>query len=225
MGALTFAQYRGRLKSRFGENDSWDSSTDYYGIWVNSAYRYLATLEKLAETKRHVLIPDLETSASATTSDGVAYVSEPSDTLIVREVYDATNNKRLDWLSWQEYVGKTDKATAANENKPTYWHRRSGYIYLYPTPDAAYTLTVYYKKVVADLTGTAVTALGSEWDDVILELAHYYGRMHSNEYDRADVSWKAAKGKIVELVDAYASEEKARRERVQPDPQMNWKTY
>jgi hypothetical protein len=224
MGALTYTLFKSRLRSRFGENDEWDS---YYGIWVNSAYRYLATLEKISETKRNVFIPDLETSTALNTSDGVAYIAEPTDALIVREVYDSTNNKRLDWISWQDYVGKTDKATAANENKPSYWNRRSGNIYLYPTPDAVYSMTVYYKKVVADLVAAdSVTVLGSEWDDIILELANYYGRMWSNEYDRAETCMKAAKSKMVELVDAYTSEEKARRDRITPDAQMVWRpTY
>ncbi len=226
MGALTFTNFRAYVRSRFGENDSFSSPTDYYGVWVNQAYRYVSTLEKISETKRHVFIPDLETSTSSNTSDGVAYIADPADVITVREVYDATNNKRLDWISWPEYVGKTDKATAANENKPTFWHWRGGNIYLYPTPDASYSMTVYYKKLPAELTGTAATVLGQEWDDIIVELACYYGRMWTNEYDRAEVSMKAAKAKMIELVDTYNSQERARRDRVQPDPQVSWRpTY
>lgn len=219
MGALTLTQMAARLKSRFGENDAFSSPTDYYSVWVNSGYRYLATLEKVQETKRHVFIPDLETSASATTVDGTAYVTDPADALIVREVFDETNDKRLDWISWQEYVGKTDRGDTSKEGKPTYWNWRSGSIYLYPTPDAAYTLTVYYKKRVADLTAGEYSSLGAEWDDIIIELGHYFGRMHTNEYERAEVSMKAAKTKLIELVDAYGSQERARRERVRPDEQ------
>jgi hypothetical protein len=225
MGALTLTQYSNRLRSRLGENDSFSSPTDYYAVWINSGYRYLATLEKIAETKRHVAIPDLETSASAATVDGQAYVTDPTDALIVREVFDETNDKRLDWISWQEYIGKTDRGDTSKEGKPTYWNWRSGNIYLYPTPGAVNTLTVYYKKRVADMTAGDYSGLGAEWDDVIIELGHYYARMHTNEYDRADVSEKAAKKKIIELVDAYGSQERARRERVQPDPQISLRTY
>jgi hypothetical protein len=67
---------------------------------------------------------------------------------------------------------------------------------------------------------TDVTAIGAEWDDVILEMAHYIGRIWSNEYDKAKVSRDLAKEMIAELITVYDDEEKDRRERVQPDPQQ-----
>ena len=222
MGAYTFTQFQTYLKLRFGDNDAWDS---YFPVWINSAYRQLCTTNTVWELRRNLYIPELETSATADTVDGTAYISSPADTLIVREIYDTDNNLRLNWMPWSEYIGRTDRTTAANEGKPTKWHRQGGYIFLYPTPDDAYTMTIYYKKRVADLTGTDVTAIGAEWDDIILEIAHYYGRMWNNEYDKAKISKEAAKEKIAELMTGYWSEERARRESIRPNENMTGPTY
>jgi hypothetical protein len=201
------------LTGRFGNNDHWVND---YSKWVNQAYRYLCTLDTVPELKKKIWIPELETDTTAATVAGQEYVTSPTGMLVPREIFDSTNSQRLDWFSWQDFIGRTDRATSAARSKPTKWHWRGGKIYLNPTPDAVYTLTVYYKKNVTELTGTDVTIIGAEWDDVILELAHYFGRMYSNEYDRAEKSMNAAVRMIAGVMDTYKSVEKARREVLAP---------
>jgi hypothetical protein len=218
MGLYTYAQFKDRLKLRLGNNDAWD---DYYGVWINSAYRELCTKQTVWELKRTLYIPQLETSTTAATVDGTGYVSVPSDCLAIREVYDSTNELRLTWMSWPYYISKTNKSVEADRDEPLLWHRKGGYIFLYPTPEDAYTLTIYYKKLVDDLTDNAeVTDIGAEWDDIILEMAHFHARMWNNEYDKAKISKEYAKEKVAELMMVYGTEEKARTEMLRPDPNM-----
>jgi len=224
MGAKSFTNFKAHLKLRMGNNDAWDP---YYGEWVNSAYRYLTSLDRVAKAGRSAYFPQLETSEDKTTTAGYPYVAVPSDALTVRECFDATNKTHLEWMSWGDYVSQTNRDETTSRGKPAKWHRRGAYIYLYPTPDGEHTIRAYYRKLVADLSGgTDVTAIGAEWDDIILELAHYFARLWNNEYDKAKVSHDDAFNRIAQLMTVYDDEEKARREVMRPDEQGTWQpTY
>lgn len=218
--AYTYANFKTYLKLRFGNNDALDESTDYYKVWINAAYRMLSERDAIAG-KRKIYFPTLETSTDLTTSDGVAYVSVPSDCLAIREIFDETSNVRLDWISYPDYLYKADRDTAASEDAPTYWTRRGTYVYLYPTPDTTYTLRTYYRKRPTALSATTDTSsLGEEWDDVILELATFIGRNWMGEPEKAEYARKLADEMIVNIVGLYDSEEKARREKTRPETWM-----
>lgn len=178
MGALGFDDLKEILKLRAGNradlSAAGDSSLNYYGIWVNSAYRQLCTQDKILGLAKRLYFPQLFTSTTKTTTDGTAYVTEPDDCLYITDVYDTTNNRNLDWIPFKEYLEYTDRTNTASEGDPTEWTRSEGRVYLHSTPGTTGdTLTIYYKKLVADLSGTQTTAIGAEWDDVILELAAY----------------------------------------------------
>lgn len=212
MGNLGFDSFREQIRLRNGNNATYDSagagSTDYYGVWINKAYRQLCAQDKILGVTMRVKFPQLFTSSTATTVDGTAYISTPTGCLYVTEVYDSTNNRKLDQIRWKSYVEYTDRATAASEGKPTEWVRRGDYIYVHPTPDAAYSLAVYYKKLPDDLSGTNTTVIGAEWDDPIVELAAYTMFTWLGEFEKA----KYAKAEFVEqaagLMTLYQQEEK-----------------
>lgn len=190
MGALGFDVLKELVQFRLGNRAdltaAGTSSLNYYGIWVNSSYRQLCTQDKILGLNKKLLFPKLHTSTTNTTTDGTAYVTEPSDVLYITEVYDTTNNRKLDNISWKKYIGYTDRTTTTSEGEPTEWAHSYGRIYLHPTPDTTgETLTVYYKKLVADLSGTDTTDIGAEWDDVIVELATYKAFVWTGEYDKA----------------------------------------
>jgi hypothetical protein len=220
MGLATFAEMSAALKFRNGGNDAFDS---YYGGWINRGYMQLVTGDRIWGIKRSLYFPELETDADKTTTASVAYVAKPTDCLNVIEIYDTTNNTLLNWMSWSDYVSRTDRTV--NTGKPILWTRRGDSIYVYPTPDATYTLKVYYRKIPAVLTGAAVTAIGQEWDDIILDMADYNARMWAGEYDKAKIMKEAALERIATLVTVYDDEQRARRERISPDIQMVWGTY
>ena len=215
MGSYTFTSFKTYLKLRCGGNDAFDN---YYGVFVNGAYRFLTTSDTIWGIKRRLYFPELEASdTTQSTVDGTAYISVPTDCLVVREIYDRTNNRRLDWIPWTEYIKKTDKSDTSSENEPLKWIRSGGYLFLYPTPDAVYAMTVYYKKRPADLSGASdVTVIGKEWDDIILEVATFMARNWMNEPERAEIAKKTAAEMIGGLMTVYGAEERARRETVRP---------
>lgn len=214
MGIMTYTNLTDYLKVRFGNNDAWDS---FYGLWINSAYRQLTSRDSVGG--KRIEIPELDTTSSDATVDGTAYVSVPSDCIAISEIFDETNDVQLEWLAYPEYVGKSDRADTSSEGKPTYWVRSGAYIYLYPTPDDAYTLTIHYRKRPADLSGASdVTVLGEEWDDIILEYAVAIGRDWSNEPEKAMYSRKLADEMTKNLMEIYSREERARRETLTMNP-------
>lgn len=218
MGLWTYDDFKTALKFRHGGNDAFDS---YYGTWVNLGYRQLVTMDRMWGIKRSLYFPEIEVNTDKTTVASTATIDKPTDCISVREVYDATNNVHLEWQSWNNYVAKTDRYTSTG--KPTFWHHKGNYLYLYPTPDDAYTMRVYYRQIPAALSGASdVTAIGVEWDDVVLDFADYQSRMWTREYEIAKTVKDAASARVAELVTVYDDEEKARRERLRPDEQGIW---
>lgn len=215
MGTLTLSEFKSYIRFQHGNNSEFSTPTDYYAIWFNQAYKELATRHKHRDDKtgrtRLFSFPQLNTSSTANTVDGTAYVSVPTDALVVQEVYNGTSNEYLKWIPWREYVKKTDRATSTAEAKPTKWHRRGTYLYLYSTPDAAYVLTIYYRKVPASLTLDAdVTLLGTEWDNPLLLLATYKSFQWTGQYDKAKVIKAEFDDLVTDLLTIYGVEATAR---------------
>jgi len=195
MGALGFDTFKDLLKFRSGNNAALETATpgstayNLFGVWINSAYRQLCTQDNPLGLQKKLYFPQLHTSTTATTTDGTAYVAAPTDLLYIENLYDTTNNVVLDPISWAKYMEYTDRTTTTSEGDPTEWTRRGTYIYLHPTPQTTGdTMTIYYKKIVADLSGTATTDIGAEWDDPIIELAAYKMFTWTHEYEKSKFS-------------------------------------
>jgi len=206
LGALGFDDFSEILKLRAGNRSDMeaagDSSLDYYGIWTNSAYRMLCTQDFIFGMRRKLYFPQLFTTTTKTTTDGTAYVTMPSDALYIVDVFDTTNSRNLENISWEKYIDYTDRTSTTSEGDPTEWVRRGSYIYLHPTPGTTGdTMTIHYKKLVADLSGTETTAIGAEWDDPILELAAYKMFTFLHEHTEA----KACKESFLEMVVGLAT--------------------
>jgi hypothetical protein len=215
MGTWNLSDFKSILKLRMGNSDVWDA---YYGDMVNSAYKYLCSLDTIPGTKKKLVFPDLDSAELKNTVYGQTYVSTPSATLYVNEVYDRTNNTHLEWIPYVQYASKSDTATTTAYGKPTLWTRRGDYIFLYPTPDAVYSIAVDYRGLPANMTISDTTDLATEWDNVVLELAVFTARNWIGEPEKAkiakDLAFELASG----ICDVYNNEEKARRESVRPDP-------
>jgi hypothetical protein len=221
MGALGFDDFCELLKFRAGNNPALDaagvSALNYYGIWTNSAYRQLCTQDKIFGMKKNLYFPQLMTSATKLTTDSTPYVATPSDCLYIEDIFDTTNGKNLDWIPWSVYLEYTDRTDTSAEGDATEWTRYGSNIYLHPTPGTTGdTLTIYYKKLVADLSGTQTTAIGAEWDDVIIELAAYKMFTWTHEYDKAKLVKEAFLEMSAGLADIYSAEEKDTGETWQP---------
>lgn len=207
MGA-DFTTLSDLLKFRLGNNAALSAvvpntaTYNLYGIWVNSAYRQLCTQDGILGFQKKLHFPQLHVSTTKTTTDGTAYVEVPTDALYITEVYDTTNNVKLDQISWKKYIGYTDRTDTSAEGDPTEWTRHESRIYLHSTPGTTGdTITIYYKKLVADLSGTLTTDIGAEWDDAIIELATYKAMIWTGDYDKA----KFCRDAFLEMAGGLAS--------------------
>jgi hypothetical protein len=213
MGALTFDVMKEYVKLRAGNRAdleaAGDSSLNYYGIWINSAYRQLCTQQGVLGLKKNLYFPQLMTSMSKTTTDGTVYVAVPTGALYITDIFDKTHGRKLKGITWDTYISYTDRTTAASEGDPTEWTRYGTYVYLHPTPKTTSDeLVIYYKKLVTDLSGSLTTEIGAEWDDAIVELATHKMFLFLHEYDKAKVCKEAFLEMSVGLVGIYSLEDK-----------------
>lgn len=224
MGTLNFGDMQTYTQFQLGGPTRTElmSPTNYVAKWVNDAYADLTTKNRYMGLRKNFVFPTLETHISDTTVDGQEYVPTPDDCLIVRTLYDTTNNKKLERINWFTYTSYTDRATAASEGKPTEWIRSAGNIYLHPTPDAAYDLDIFYKKRVPALTASAdVTLVGDEWDNIIVQLAVIKGQMWLNDWEKVKLLKEVWLEDVSAMLGLYDQEEKDMHHNLRGDSSYN----
>jgi hypothetical protein len=129
---------------------------------------------ELAAALRHA---ELDESTTVTLVDGTAeYDLEESDILHIENVTHTTEGVRLQEISTYQYDVYTQSEDA--EGTPAYyflsgWNATTSYpqITFFPTPDAAGTVTIRYRKKPTELvtTPSATSAIINEiWDDSIV---------------------------------------------------------
>ena len=224
MGTYTFAGFKEYLKFRMGQRadlETVNTTTNLYEIWINAAYKELTQMDKFWGLKIDFDFPELETNCGGTdTSDGVAYIAVPSDLYATSSLWDSTSDCWLNPIGWRSYTKKKNRANTDAEDRPKRWVRRGSYFYLYPTPDATYTMYIYYRQRVTSLTGTGVTAIGPEWDEAILELAAYKGHRWLKEYQFAEDAKNAFMDIVSGVVGTTKFEQIGRKARVKPSATM-----
>ena len=195
MGTTTFSEFKDQLKFELGERTDLSSHStlgDLYGDWIDLGYLTLVTSNDIQGVKRSLYFPELFTEdTSQSTADGTATVNKPTDALYVEGVIDTTSDFEMENISWKEYKGYTGRSNSDSRATPREWTRRGDLIYMHPTPDAVYAITIYYYKRPAVLTGTDVTAIGKEWDEAVLKLSVVFGLMKLKRYEEAAVEKKA----------------------------------
>lgn len=215
MGTETFATFVDHLTMMFGERTDLTSvgAVNFYQKWINFAYIRLTTRNRFWGIKKSFYFPELEiTSSALNTTAGTAYVVTPTDGLIIREVWDSTSDVKLNNIPHSKYIEYTGRAVTASRGKPTEWVRQGLNIYLHPTPDAVYAMYAYYRKVPAVLTATNTTAIGVEWDEVIIQMAYIIGKEWLGEYDKANAMKKTLAESFAGIIGIYDAEELARRQ-------------
>jgi len=186
MGDKTWTLFKSELLWALGGLASADVNS-MEGKWINSAYRSLTSRNKFWKFKvpKTFTFPELDTTTTETGNDGDAYISKPSDSIFVHTVWDMTNDNMLNYRDHAWYVEQTGRADTDSEGEPNSWTPYGSKLYLYPTLDAAYNFTVYYRKRVADLTGSNATVIGAEWDEPILMFAIIRGFMYKRDFEKA----------------------------------------
>jgi hypothetical protein len=220
MGDLSFNDMVAMVKYRCGNNTGPEdvNGTNFYGVWVNWAYRHLCAGARPFKIPAKIHIPELETSTTSDTTEGTAFILVPVDSLNILKLFNETNNRKLSWITLDSYVRREDREDSSGYAEPLEWTRSGQRIYLYPTPDDAYTIRIYYRKIPATLSGTNVTVIGKEWDEPIVLLAAYKALVWMNDYDKA----KETKGELIDVLTNLAgihdSEERDREEYWRVDP-------
>ena len=189
MGDKTFSEFQTDLTFNLGQRE--DIST-YVDDWINEAYLDFCTKSRFWNLRvpKNFLFYELQATDDTDTVDGTAYISTPSDCVSVYAVWDSTSDKKLRRINMRQYIKKTGRADTDSEGEPSRYVRNGAYIYIYPTPDDAYTLRTYYRKRPAVLTGSNTTVIGAEWDESILNLATIKGMLKLRMYEDFKM-WKA----------------------------------
>lgn len=133
--------------------------------------------EYVLEALRDLSLKDdfLWVETTVPTLIGRPYYSEPLDFkhLLTIKIND---NRPLGKISWAEYQILIRDQTAADRDLPNRFTQHGGFWYAYPTPDAVYTVTLFYSAFV----------LKSEMiDGVEVKAVNNIGRYFSDKYRSA----------------------------------------
>jgi len=223
-GVKEFSEFKNELRIELGERTDVESlgGVNYLGVWVNTAYITLATQNKMWGIRKNFTFPELEAIETDITEDGSATIDVPSDCVITRHVWDSTNDVKLIGIPFATYITYSGRASTTSEGKPTQWVRNGDYIYLYPTPDDAYTLYIYYRKRPAKMVAADdTTVIGAEWDEPILRLAKSLALRKLNQYTEAKQEKEEFLDMVRGVVGIYDQEAFDTEQYRQPDPGYN----
>jgi hypothetical protein len=124
-----------------------------------------------AEFNRRLRTPDMETSASATITTGVAPL--PTDSLGVRDVIYA--DVKLDAVTYQDMLGMYQNQAGT----PTLYAVSDGDLYFLPKPASGSATVVYYQKIPALTVSNTTNWLMTRFPDLYLfgtlMQAEFYG--------------------------------------------------
>ncbi len=184
MGVYTYTEFQSKLVTNLGERDDIENQKS---SWVNIAYQSFCNRNKFWKftVPKLFRFPELDVTSEKTTKDGQAYILKESDYLFAYTLWDKTNDVPITFRPHRWYVKQTGRSDTDSEDKPQFWTTYGNKIYLYPTPDDAYNITVYYRKKPALMTGSNTTVIGEEWDESILLLATAQSARRLMDWERA----------------------------------------
>jgi hypothetical protein len=132
--------------------------------WLNYAFFELVMNPRFS-------FHELDTSTTFVTVAAERNYTLPTDIWFILSLRDNTNSRKLKMTHWSEF----DRITYTTGQPVRYAHF-SNYVELDPTPDAAYTIQVRYRFRPSDeASGTAFVNLGTEWEEVIVNMATMKG--------------------------------------------------
>lgn len=138
----------GTMQDRIASELKRSNLTSQIPLAIQSAIRYY-------EAKRFWFN---EGEATTSTSTGTPNVAAPSDLIAMDTLTITVNSWRypITPRTWQWYRDTQTLATLYT-NRPTDYAYYADQLWLYPTPDAAYTLTLSYHKKLTTLSATTDT--------------------------------------------------------------------
>jgi hypothetical protein len=97
---------------------------------------------------------------------------------------DDEQHSLVDMISIQEYESRYNEQEEMRQIPTHYLHYGTN-IRVYPTPDDIYTITVYYKYILTDLSATT-PSIPQSWHESILYGAVSRGHLRARDYNAAE---------------------------------------
>lgn len=119
---------------------------------------------------------DLTTKTSPVLFDALQRIS-------VEDLNDSTH-KNLDLISDWTYENEYTNDTSL-ESKPTHYFRRGSLIYLWPTPDDVYTISLYYLQILADIPSPG-PVIPQSWHEIIMMGGKWRALLDKQDFSKAD---------------------------------------
>lgn len=98
---------------------------------------------------------------------------------------DSEEHIKLDRIGIKQYEAQYSEDTEAEE-MPSAYLRYGSQIRFWPTPDAIYTITLYYLSGLADLATGQDPQLPNSWQELLILGATYRGYLRFNDIDKAN---------------------------------------
>lgn len=155
---------RATLRTKVGSPSVAEVSDETLSRIINAAYREIGSKYPFNETR---------CIKSFSTITGTSRYTVPTDLAALIRVWDDTNKKKLTKRGVR-YLASLP--LNMQDGKPTNYVRAKDWIQLVPTPDAVYSIQIYYLTEIGDLVDdTDVFTLPLPWHDgIILKARHMY---------------------------------------------------
>lgn len=161
---MNLLQMRTALRPKLGNPTTTEVPDATLTGLLNASYREISGKYAFNENR---CVKTFDTAA------GTSRYTVPSDLLALYRLWDDTNKKKLQKRGIRFLA--TARANVPN-GKPLYYVRTKDWFQLLPTPDAIYTLNIFYLKDVADLVADLdVPVIPATWHQgIVLKARHMY---------------------------------------------------
>lgn len=162
---MTLAQMRASLRGKIGNPTTSQVADSVLTGFLNDAYRFILGRYRFPAGRK--------TSTAAATVANTATIALPADLVALIRVWDITNSTKL------RKVGPRFLASLPANipvGKPKYYLREQTQITLVPTPDAVYSIGMYYQPVIVALSADGdIPSIPDFWHDgIVLKARHIY---------------------------------------------------
>lgn len=179
---------------QFGDESGVQITGDDIVRWVNSAQGEINQRNRVLRTK-----------ATTTATPGQEGYAAPSDTLQIEGVlYNGKLIPNMDFITAQEFISREDPQNDIQLPFPRFWYVWSGSFVFWPTPQAAYPITMFYtRKPVQVAQSTDLLDLPDKYFEVIVA----YVMKQAYEMDEDWEAVQAKAGEIEQRIGLYNGEE------------------
>lgn len=157
---MNLTELRTRLRRQIGNPTTAAIPDATLDIYLNGAYRDIAEKYKFHKARRLCRFD---------TVSGSDKYDLPTDTGTILKVRNVTDEERLRMYDRNEIFENVEE-----DGKPLYWAHIRDWIQLFPTPDGVYTIEMWYKAGVFDLSDANPTPImPASWHEAIPLLARH----------------------------------------------------